>query len=52
MITYGEVFAGIGAARAAFGSLGWYDQYVIEKSNPALAQYLCIEIVTGKQRDQ
>lgn len=40
MITYGEVFAGIGAARAAFGSLGWYDQYVIEKSNPALAQYL------------
>ena len=39
-ITYGEVFAGIGAANAAFLPLGWENVFFIENNTVALAQYL------------
>jgi site-specific DNA-cytosine methylase len=39
-LTYGEVFAGIGAANAAFQPLGWRNKYFIEKLPTALLQYL------------
>jgi DNA (cytosine-5)-methyltransferase 1 len=39
-ITYGEIFAGIGAANAAWNPLGWENTYFVENSKTALAQYL------------
>ena len=39
-LTYGEVFAGIGAANAAFQPLGWHNKFFIEKRPIALLQYL------------
>lgn len=39
-ITFGEVFAGIGAANAAFLPLGWKNEFFIENDPISLAQYL------------
>lgn len=39
-ITYGEVFAGIGSAVAAWKPLGWTCKYYVENDNTAVAQYL------------
>lgn len=39
-ITFGEIFAGIGAANAAFLPLGWENKFFVENNGGALAQYL------------